>query len=191
MRPQCPVMAARPGVDQGICNCTGIWLPRMRWPGSLLTTAALRRVRSTPESSRSGPVLNAPVDDDHGGAKPARGPKPVRAAGQSGPPDRIVVRISPSLYRRPELRALIEEHRQRALIEEHRQQAREALTLTGLAVQIDQLRGSPQGDAPPVPIQLRPRFRFNCPSALPFYAATPALRGRLGPSRAVHVHRFR
>jgi len=38
-----------------------------------------------------------------------------------------------TLYRRPELRALIEEHRQ---------QAREALTLTGLAVQIDQLRDS-------------------------------------------------
>ena len=38
-----------------------------------------------------------------------------------------------TLYRRPELRALVEEHRQ---------QAREALTLTGLAVQIDQLRGS-------------------------------------------------
>jgi hypothetical protein len=38
-----------------------------------------------------------------------------------------------TLYRRPELRALIEENRQ---------QAREALTLTGLAVQIDQLRGS-------------------------------------------------
>jgi hypothetical protein len=38
-----------------------------------------------------------------------------------------------TLYRRPELRALIEEHRQ---------QTREALTLTGLAVQIDQLRSS-------------------------------------------------
>lgn len=38
-----------------------------------------------------------------------------------------------TLYRRPELRALIEEHRQ---------QAREALTLTGLAVQIDQLHSS-------------------------------------------------
>jgi hypothetical protein len=38
-----------------------------------------------------------------------------------------------TLYRRPELRAIIEEHRQRA---------REALTLTGLAVQIDQLRDS-------------------------------------------------
>jgi hypothetical protein len=38
-----------------------------------------------------------------------------------------------TLYRRPELRALIEEHRQRA---------RDALTLTGLAVQIDQLRDS-------------------------------------------------
>jgi len=38
-----------------------------------------------------------------------------------------------TLYRRPELRALIEEHRQ---------QARDALTLSGLAVQIDQLRGS-------------------------------------------------
>jgi TolA-binding protein len=38
-----------------------------------------------------------------------------------------------TLYRRPELRALIEEHRQ---------QARESLTLTGLAVQIDQLRDS-------------------------------------------------
>ena len=38
-----------------------------------------------------------------------------------------------TLYRRPELRALIEEHRQ---------QARDALTLTGLAVQIDQLRDS-------------------------------------------------
>jgi AcrR family transcriptional regulator len=36
-----------------------------------------------------------------------------------------------TLYRRPELRALVEEHRQTA---------REALTLTGLAVQIDQLR---------------------------------------------------
>jgi len=36
-----------------------------------------------------------------------------------------------TLYRRPELRALIEEHRQHA---------RDALTLTGLAVQIDQLR---------------------------------------------------
>jgi AcrR family transcriptional regulator len=38
-----------------------------------------------------------------------------------------------TLYRRPELRALIEEHRQTA---------REALTLTGLAVQIDQLRAT-------------------------------------------------
>ena len=38
-----------------------------------------------------------------------------------------------TLYRRPELRALVEEHR------EH---ARDALTLTGLAVQIDQLRNS-------------------------------------------------
>jgi hypothetical protein len=38
-----------------------------------------------------------------------------------------------TLYRRPELRALVEEHRQR----EH-----DALTLTGLAVQIDQLRGA-------------------------------------------------
>ena len=38
-----------------------------------------------------------------------------------------------TLYRRPELRALIEEHRQ---------QSRESLTLTGLAVQIDQLRSS-------------------------------------------------
>ena len=36
-----------------------------------------------------------------------------------------------TLYRHPELRALIEEHRLRG---------REALTLTGLAVQIDQLR---------------------------------------------------
>lgn len=38
-----------------------------------------------------------------------------------------------TLYRRPELRALIEEHRQ---------QDREALTLTGLAVQIDQLHST-------------------------------------------------
>jgi integrase len=38
-----------------------------------------------------------------------------------------------TLYRRPELRALVEEHRQRE---------RDALTLTGLAVQIDQLRGA-------------------------------------------------
>jgi len=40
-----------------------------------------------------------------------------------------------TLYRRPELRALVEEHRQHA---------RDALTLTltGLAVQIDQLRNS-------------------------------------------------
>ncbi|HOZ60244.1 MAG TPA: hypothetical protein PKY70_18845 [Nakamurella multipartita] len=38
-----------------------------------------------------------------------------------------------TLYRRPELRALIEEHRQLS---------RETLTLTGLAVQIDQLRSS-------------------------------------------------
>lgn len=36
-----------------------------------------------------------------------------------------------TLYRRPELRAVVEEHRQ---------QTREALTLTGLAVQLDQLR---------------------------------------------------
>ena len=36
-----------------------------------------------------------------------------------------------TLYRRPELRALVTEHRQRE---------RDALTLTGLAVQIDQLR---------------------------------------------------
>jgi AcrR family transcriptional regulator len=36
-----------------------------------------------------------------------------------------------TLYRHPELRALIDEHRLRG---------REALTLTGLAVQIDQLR---------------------------------------------------
>ena len=38
-----------------------------------------------------------------------------------------------TLYRRPELRALVEEHRQHA---------RDALTLTGLAVQIDQLRNA-------------------------------------------------
>ena len=38
-----------------------------------------------------------------------------------------------TLYRRPELRSLIEEHRQRD---------REALTLTGLTVQIDQLRAT-------------------------------------------------
>lgn len=38
-----------------------------------------------------------------------------------------------TLYRRTELRALVEEHRQ---------QTREALTLTGLTVQIDQLRAS-------------------------------------------------
>ncbi len=36
-----------------------------------------------------------------------------------------------TLYRRPELRAIVEEHRQ---------QARQAHTLTGLATQIDQLR---------------------------------------------------
>lgn len=36
-----------------------------------------------------------------------------------------------TLYRRPELRAIVEEHRQ---------QARHAHTLTGLATQIDQLR---------------------------------------------------
>jgi hypothetical protein len=36
-----------------------------------------------------------------------------------------------TLYRRPELRAVVEEHRQHS---------REALTLTGLAVQLDQLR---------------------------------------------------
>jgi hypothetical protein len=40
-----------------------------------------------------------------------------------------------TLYRRPELRALIEEHRQRD---------RDALTLSGLAVQIDQLRAAPE-----------------------------------------------
>jgi ACT domain-containing protein len=38
-----------------------------------------------------------------------------------------------ALYRRPELRALIEEHRQRH---------RDAFTLTGLTIQIDQLRTS-------------------------------------------------
>jgi AcrR family transcriptional regulator len=38
-----------------------------------------------------------------------------------------------TLYRHPELRAIIEEHRQRG---------REALTLTGLQVQIDQLRAA-------------------------------------------------
>lgn len=38
-----------------------------------------------------------------------------------------------TLYRRPELRALVEEHRQTA---------REALTLTGLDIQIDQLRAT-------------------------------------------------
>jgi hypothetical protein len=38
-----------------------------------------------------------------------------------------------TLYRHPELRAIIEEHRQ---------SLRDALTLTGLAVQIDQLRGT-------------------------------------------------
>lgn len=38
-----------------------------------------------------------------------------------------------TLYRRPELRAIVEEHRQRG---------REALTLTGLAVQVDQLRAA-------------------------------------------------
>jgi Family of unknown function (DUF6262) len=36
-----------------------------------------------------------------------------------------------TLYRRPELRAIVDEHRR---------QGREALTLTGLQVQIDQLR---------------------------------------------------
>jgi len=38
-----------------------------------------------------------------------------------------------TLYRRPELRALVEEHRQRG---------RDALTITGLQVQIDQLRAA-------------------------------------------------
>ncbi len=38
-----------------------------------------------------------------------------------------------ALYRRPELRALVEEHRQHG---------RDALTLTGLTVQIDQLRAT-------------------------------------------------
>lgn len=38
-----------------------------------------------------------------------------------------------TLYRRPELRALVEEHRQRT---------REALTLTAVTVQLDQLRTS-------------------------------------------------
>jgi hypothetical protein len=38
-----------------------------------------------------------------------------------------------TLYRRPELRALVEEHRQRG---------REALTITGLQIQIDQLRAT-------------------------------------------------
>ncbi len=38
-----------------------------------------------------------------------------------------------TLYRRPELRAVIEEHRH---------QARDALTLSGLVVQIDQLRNT-------------------------------------------------
>jgi hypothetical protein len=38
-----------------------------------------------------------------------------------------------TLYRRPELRAIVEEHRQRG---------RDALTLTGLQVQIDQLRAA-------------------------------------------------
>jgi hypothetical protein len=38
-----------------------------------------------------------------------------------------------TLYRRPELRAIVEEHRRAA---------RDALTLTGLAVQIDQLGGA-------------------------------------------------
>ncbi|HTY28664.1 MAG TPA: hypothetical protein VMD51_11065 [Mycobacterium sp.] len=38
-----------------------------------------------------------------------------------------------TLYRRPELRAIVEEHRQTA---------REALTLTGLNTQIDQLRAT-------------------------------------------------
>jgi len=37
------------------------------------------------------------------------------------------------LYRRPELRAIVEEHRQHG---------REALTLTGLTVQLDQLRAT-------------------------------------------------
>jgi hypothetical protein len=38
-----------------------------------------------------------------------------------------------ALYRRPELRAVVEEHRQHG---------RDALTLTGLTVQIDQLRAT-------------------------------------------------
>lgn len=38
-----------------------------------------------------------------------------------------------TLYRRPELRAIVEEHRQRG---------RDALTFTGLQVQIDQLRAA-------------------------------------------------
>ena len=38
-----------------------------------------------------------------------------------------------TLYRRPELRAIVAEHRARA---------RDALTLTGLAIQIDQLRAA-------------------------------------------------
>jgi AcrR family transcriptional regulator len=46
-----------------------------------------------------------------------------------------------TLYRRTELRALVEEHRMRG---------REALTLSGLAVQIDQLRRSLENVAPKV-----------------------------------------
>jgi hypothetical protein len=56
------------------------------------------------------------------------------AAGQPGTMAEAAARSAiarPTLCRRPELRAVIEEHRQRH---------REPLTLTGITVQIDQLR---------------------------------------------------
>ncbi len=61
-----------------------------------------------------------------------------------------------TLYRRPELRAIVEEHRQRD---------RHALTLTGLAVQIDHLRATLEALAAKVrrhEEQLRQLNRWLC-----------------------------
>jgi len=60
-----------------------------------------------------------------------------------------------TLYRRPELRAVVEEHRQ---------QSREALTLTGLAIQLDQLRTGLEAVAAKVRRQKEELRRLRRPS---------------------------
>ncbi len=61
-----------------------------------------------------------------------------------------------TLYRRPELRALVEEHRLRS---------REALTLSGLAVEVDQLRRGLEAVAARVRHHEEVLRRLTCRSA--------------------------